>query len=578
MAPRSSTRPLARHTRLRRIGGLVAILGLVASACNATASNPPSSSGASASAAATAAPASPTPAGPKTDTSELVIAVDNLGSQLYAPWLSGQENRIVAMSVGDTLTMVDPTTKKAVPALAESWELSPDLKTWDFKLRPDVPFQDGYGTVTSDDVKFSFEQWLNPDSVHGVVGVQVTRAFDNDINNFEVVSPLEFKLHTVNPVVSLPFILSDAAQSITIQSKKYFDEKPDEALVHPLGTGPFKFVSNSPGVEVILEAVDSHPFRSVSAFKKVTLKEIPDAAARLAQVQGGAVDLALLDPSLVGEASAANLGIITSDEVESCAITLGGYYLGTPALDRNAPWIQADAPEKGLAIREAMSLAIDRQAIFDRLVAGYGSLTYGPIINYPHNPLLTDPSWTPPPFDLTLAKQKLVEGGYPNGFPVTFRNWEQLPTAEAITDMWTELGLQVKYEVTEQALMRPLFQASNKPEGNSATNGLAWIFCSSGQPSPEMALPNAWMKIGNNKEAFNPLIDEAYEKMNAEPDEIKRYQIARDLITTLRNDMSPIPLFVPSYPWVNGPDVGGWTPVPGLNAMAGIETVTPSNP
>jgi peptide/nickel transport system substrate-binding protein len=515
----------------------------------------------------------------KTDTAQLTLAVENLGSQLYAPWLSGQENRVVAMLVGDTLTTVDPKTNELKGGLAESWTLSPDQKTWDFKLRADVPFQDGYGNLTADDVKLSWQQWLNPASVQDPPANQLKQAIDQKIENFEVVGPLEFKLHTEHPVVSLPYLLSDSGSSLTIQSKKYFDEKGAEANKHPLGTGPFKFVSNTPGVQVVLEATGTkHPFRETPSFKKIVLREIPDSAARLAQVQSGAVDMAFLSPDLVGEAKAAGLTLFKTGEVESCAITLGGYYLGTPALDRDAPWVQADDPAKGLAVRQAMSLAIDRKTIVDKLVPGFGDLTYGPIVNWPDDPQQTDPSWQPPAYDVALAKQKLAEGGYPNGFPVTFRAFEQVQVAQAVVDMWNKIGLKVKFEQTEQALMRPLFRASNAPPGTSKTDGMVWIYCASRYPSPEMGFSNAWVPTGGTKQAFPVGIQQAYDAMNAEPDAAKRYAISRDLVVKLHDDVMPINLFAFRYPWVAGPKIGAYTPIPGVNILNAVESIKPKNP
>ena len=504
----------------------------------------------------------------------LTVAVENLGSQLYAPWLSGQENRIMAGLVGDTLTEVDKKTGELVPAIATEWTISPDLKTWDIKIRDDVPFQGDYGDITTEDIRFSWNQWLNPDSIIDPPAQQLVQAIDGDIENFEIVSPTEFKLHTENPVVSLPYLLTDAASSLTIQSKKYFEEKPKLALRHPLGSGPWEYVSNRQGVQIVLQSTGEHPWRKVPDFQRLVVKEIPDAAARLAQIQSGGLDMAFLDPALVKEAEAANLNIVKTGEVESCAITLGGYYPGTPALDKKSPWVQADNPAKGLAIRQAMSLAIDRKTIVDTLVPGYGDLTYGPIFNWPDDPKLTDDSWEPPAYDVEQAKAKLAEGGYPDGFQLTFRSFEQQPVAEAIVDMWEKIGIKVKYEPTEQALMRPLFRASNDPEGNSKTDGMVWIYCASRYPSPEMGLTNAWVKTGGTKQAFPPGTEEAFDAMNAEPDVDKRYVIARDYITTLHDDVMPINLFAFRYPWVIGPRVGTYTPIPGMNSLAAVETVT----
>ena len=119
-------------------------------------------------------------------------------------------------------------------------------------------------------------------------------------------------------------------------------------------------------------------------------------------------------------------------------------YSGSPKLDRNSPWIQADNPQKGLAIRQALSLAIDRELIRDKVLAGAGEVNFGPLLQYNNNPNTMDPSWTLPAFDKEAAKKKLAEGGYPNGFPITLFEYEDdvdtVGIAQAIAGMWRDIG------------------------------------------------------------------------------------------------------------------------------------------
>ena len=135
-------------------------------------------------------------------------------------------------------------------------------------------------------------------------------------------------------------ILSNGYPGNPIQSKKYWTEKPAEAAQRPLGTGPFKFVSGTPGVEVKLEAVPNH-WRKTSAFKALTLKVITDEAARLAQVQAGAVDLAVLTPRLSVEAKKSGVTVLGVKEIGTMSMMLGGQFPNDPArpnaYDRNSP-------------------------------------------------------------------------------------------------------------------------------------------------------------------------------------------------------------------------------------------------
>jgi peptide/nickel transport system substrate-binding protein len=512
-------------------------------------------------------------AGGGTDTAELVVAVSSLGTMEWEPWLSNIENLITTSHVGDTLTTVDPETMEVRAGLAESWELSDDLTTWTFRLRPDVPFQDDWGTVTADDVEFSWGQYISEESIH-FIKPQMSQAVDGDMANFEVVDDLEFRLHTTDPVVDLPALISDIVPSMPVQSQAYFEAEPETALDHPLGTGPWKFVSSTPGVEIVLEAVPDH-WRLTPAFDRLVIKEVPDDAARLAQVQSGEVDLALLGSGLAGEAESSGLSIRSVRDIGNCSVTLGGSYTGEPEEDRDAPWIQADEPEKGQAIREAMSLAIDRAAILDTIIGGHGTLTHGPIVEYGSDPDRIDPSWELPAFDLDAAREKLAEGGYPDGFPVNVALFTQLGAStagmgEAVAGMWEELGLDVTRENTEQDLMRPLFQ-------ERTTDGMAWVFCSPFQLEAELALPNAWTPAGRNTQAFDPAITEAYEQLTAEPDRDARYALTRDLLEVLMDNHRLLPLLTIDQLWVAGDDVGDWTPLNGINRLNSLDTVTPAS-
>ena len=544
---------------------LAVSIALVAAACN-TSSPSPSVPG------PTAAPGSQEPGSAPEPGTTLTAALSDLSAMDWTPALSsGDEEKILAQ-IGDNLTDLNRETSAIEPGLAESWEISEDGTTWTWKLRPDVPFHDGWGTVTSEDVKFTYWEWARPDTSTHSIGPQLLQAIDGNLDNFEIVDELTFRLHTTNPVVQLPALLCSCNPGPTITSKKYFDETPvEEANDHPIGTGPFKFVSGTPGLEIELEAVPGHPWRQTPSFERLTLLEVADGAARLAQVQSGEVDIALLDSQLVGEATAAGLTISTIKDFGNAFVLLGGSYWGDEALDRDSPWIQADAPEKGLAIRQAMSLAIDRQLIIDRVLNGQATLAYGPLIQYP-TPDFTDPSWTYPEYNLELAREKLAEGGYPEGFPVTVALFsDDIDTAavdEAIAGMWEQLGLDVTRMPTEKDAIDPL-------QENRTTDGLAYVLISGFVPEPAKTLSNYDSRRPDDAKLFLPELDAAYDAISVETDYDRRMQLTRDIIEVLRDQYQPITLFTVDMPFVTGPDVASWSPIPGTNFMNSLETITP---
>lgn len=505
----------------------------------------------------------------------LTVGVPDLGSHQWAPHLAASENEITTWMVGEKLTTLGPENE-IVGQLAESFELSEDGLTWTFRLRPDIPFHDDWGTLTAEDVKFTWGEYIRPDSEQRQINT-LSRAVDGDIENFEVVSDLEFRVHSSDPVVELASVL---AMSMPISPKRYYEAEGKAANDHPIGTGPWKFVSSEQGVEVVLEAVEDH-WRQTPSFDRLILKEVGDAAARLLQVRSGELDIAQLSHPLIGEAEAANLEIVELPGVINVHMVLGGQFYdptphpdtgepGTAMLDRDAPWIQMDAPEKGRAIREALSLSIDRELILESILFGHGEIAYGPLLQYNFIDDLVDPSWELPEYDLEAAKAKLAEGGYPDGFPIKVAIYESDAPAEvpeAIAGMWEELGLDVERVVTDD-------DAFGELQDTRQQAGYAYIKDRGYFPEPAASIESSHPE---RPEAnwTDRATTEAYERMSDETDRDARYAIARDLIEYYRQEVRAISLFLLPVAFAVGPNVEGWQPVLGYDVVNNLETATP---
>lgn len=509
--------------------------------------------------------------------STLTAAWGYLGTMDWSPAGSASDNEKVLSLISNALVGLNHETLELEGELAESFTLSDDGKTWDFKLRPGVKFQGDHGTLTAEDVKYNWAEYISPESAHGAAE-QLAQAVDGDMNNFEVVNELEFRLHTNNPIVHLPAVLCSCASGMAILSKKYADSSdPQTVANHPIGTGPWEFVSSTPGVEVVLKKFNDYWGEPKPAFDNLILQEIPDDAARLLQVQSGSADIAELSPPLVNEATSAGLQVKTVPDVGNVFVILGGSYWGEPQccrLDAGAPWIQADNLPAGKAVREAMSLAIDRNLILDTILKGNGELSYGPLLQYNNNPLLTDPSWKLPAYNLDLAKQKLAEGGYPNGFPVTMFIYEggetDIPSiSEAIAGMWEKLGLQVQRQNADEDVLDERLDRAD-------TAGLAWVKLAGFSAEPALELGRYIEARGRDQKFLHPVIEENYLKMVAEPSRDVRFAEARDVVSALASDFIVLPLFTADMAFVAGPRINDWTPIPGLNAFSGFETVTPA--
>src|SRR5262249_7391607 len=103
--------------------------------------------------------------------STLTAAGNSLGTMQWAPATSGEDTEKIAVGMYDNLIKLDPQTRTLKPLLAESYEVSPDGRTWTFKLRPNVKFHGDWGTVTSEDVKYTWSQWIADNANHNTTPI-----------------------------------------------------------------------------------------------------------------------------------------------------------------------------------------------------------------------------------------------------------------------------------------------------------------------------------------------------------------------------------------------------------------------
>src|SRR3954449_6965579 len=175
----------------------------------------------------------------------------------------------------------DMPGKTQTPCLAESWSASPDGLGYDFVLRKGVKFHNGE-PVTAEDVKFSFERY------HGAAH----QLMKDNMAAIEIPDPQHVRFKLKKPWPDFITFYSTASGSGWIVPKKYVEQVGDEAFKKaPIGAGPYKFVSFTPGVELVLEAFDQF-WRKPPGVKRLVFKVIPDEATRVAALKGGEVDIA----------------------------------------------------------------------------------------------------------------------------------------------------------------------------------------------------------------------------------------------------------------------------------------------
>jgi peptide/nickel transport system substrate-binding protein len=320
------------------------------------------------------------------------------------------------------------------PGLAESWEVSKEDPTlWTFHLRKNVSFHDGT-PFNADAVLFQFDRVKKQDSPQYNAQVAAgVLTYLKYIDSYTKVDDSTVQIKTKEPYSYLLYDLAFIAFPSPEAVKKYGADYP----VHPVGTGPFKFVSMKQGQEMILEKNGSY-WGGAPKLDQLVLRPIPDASARLAALQSGQVNWAEIPPpESVEPLKAAGFQVLLNDYPH-----IWPYVLNV----KEGPW--ADK-----RVRQAANYAMDREGMSKSLLNGVAKPA-GQVL-YPGHPYYNDQAekYT---YDPEKAKKLLAEAGYPNGFQTTFivptsgsGNMWPLPMNEFVQKNLKAVGIDMKIEAIE---------------------------------------------------------------------------------------------------------------------------------
>jgi peptide/nickel transport system substrate-binding protein len=312
------------------------------------------------------------------------------------------------------------------PSLAESWKVSADGRVYEFKLREGVKFHNG-DPFTAEDVRWSF---------HRAKGAKVLQEKVRDV---EIAGPHRVRFHLHEPWPDfMTFYGTFATSAAWIAPKKYMEQVGVEGFKkHPIGVGPYKFVSHTPGVELVMEAYEGY-WRKMPSVKRLVYKSVPEATTRLAMLKRGEVDLAyLLDAPQAQE--------VKRDPSLKLAFSGG---IGTFYLDYLDQW-DPKSPWHDRRVRLAASYAMDRQALSEAETLG-ASRPNGSLIPRTFEFALP---FDPHPYDPARAKQLLAEAGYPSGFDAgDLYAWPPYAAmGEAVGNYLGAVGIRVRIRNMERA-------------------------------------------------------------------------------------------------------------------------------
>jgi len=381
------------------------------------------------------------------------------------------------------------------PWLAESWEPIDDL-TYQFNLRQDVYFHNGE-PMRASDVVFSLRRAANSPTSAPILGM---------LNPDAIVEVDEFTVHVATFEPFVPLIAHLAHTSGNILSQVAVEQLGDDFGQAPIGTNAFKFESWQRGDAIELVRFEDY-YGEATPLERITIRNIPEAANRLIELETGQVDIALdIAPNDIPAVERdSNLTLIRQPNLRS-------HYIGFN--------VQAE-PFDDVRIRQAINHAIDVDLIISSILDGVGVRINGPLGDgWGTHPNL--PEYT---FDLDRARELLAEAGYANGFTtsiLTNQDNNDRAIAEVVQSKLSEIGITATISSVENASFLELVAGGY--------DGLFVTGWTNVTRDPDYGLTplfhTANMGTGGNRAFYsNPVVDALLDAARSERNEEARRQL-----------------------------------------------------
>lgn len=265
----------------------------------------------------------------------------------------GIENQTVAGHIYNGLVKYDQATNNIIPDLATEWSISKDGKTYTFKLRGGVKWHKGYGELTADDVKFSLDRVLDPNTKSRYKGQLA------GILNVEAADKLTVKITLDKPNLGMLNKLTAFNQGWIVSRKALTEIGDKKYQMQPIGTGPFIFEKWTPGHQVVVLANKDY-FDGAPKISGVTLRLIKDETAAAIALENGEIDifLALQQPVIIDRLrKAKNITVLDRPANHTINLVMN----------------MTKKPLDNIKIRQAIAYGINREG----LIKGYFKGTKG---------------------------------------------------------------------------------------------------------------------------------------------------------------------------------------------------------
>jgi len=437
-------------------------------------------------------------------------------------------NNNIGAHVFDPLVMKEPGGR-IKPGLAESWRAVDDT-TWEFRLRKGVRFHDG-SIFTAADVVFSLDRIPNvPNSPSPFT------TYTKQVTEKIVVDPWTLRLKSTAPYPQMP---NDMSTVLIVSSKAAANATTDDFNTGKatVGTGPFKFVRWQKGDRIELARNDAY-WGPKAPWDRVTFRIITSDPTRVASLLAGEVraieNVPTTDLAKLGGNK--NLAIYRTVSVRLMYLHLDTARDRTPfATDKAGKPLEKN-PLRDLRVRRAMSKAINRPALVERVMEG-AAVAAGQLM--PENFFGFSPALKPEPYDPEGARKLLAEAGYPDGFGLTLHapnnryvNDEQI--AQAIAQLLARVGIQTRVDAMPSSVY---FSRGSKLE-------FSFMLVGWGAETMEASSPlKALLATFNRGRYSNPKLDAVLDQALATVDDPKRERLLQQATEIGIGDLGILPLY-----------------------------------
>lgn len=560
---------MAKRRFLRKVlagFGLLTALMLVVGACGGGGSEPAATTAPTTAPQATQVPptrapavtgtARPTTAPVATSTparvasGQLVVAYSTVGDTLDPIRVTAQATSNYGLAIFDGGVWRNKAGSP-IPGIFTKWDLSTDGLSWTVSIRDGMKYHNGE-TITADDSLFALQRLMTPQSTSSAAVRWRTL-----LESLTAPDAKTLVLKTKSPYVTgFSAIPAGTPRSPFVNSP---DGKAFDA--NPIGSGPFKVASVTPGQKIRMEATGvPHLFRQMPDFKTVEFVLIPEESTRAAMLKTGAADFFDASPDGAAPLEASGFKILELPSLQQVMLNMWG-------LDN--PEGLKGMPTADIRVRQALEMAINRDEIIKTLLRGRGFASARPYIYEGVEGF--DPAWQGVKYDPSAAKKLLAETGYASGLKVKFFNtpipnavWT-LSAAEAIAGYWKAVGVTTEIIPVEYNTWRTMYRENPRKQ---ILGAYGWTFNFKNYEGLEF-MATSYVTGTALHTLSDPAMDALITKARGSLNPTDRVQVIRQIVEKVHELHFSLPLAEVAALYPVSSKIASWDPIrysgPGLS-------------